>query len=189
MLKREPSIFKQPNEKYAYYSKKEASFLIYNATELELVNFLMSEGETFFSIQSKYKYSMNYIGEKDGVIYKGDNLWRYFIKDSQNTEAEEIEKEFTKPYLESGVEAFRSIEVYIYPYYEESNASEKYRIFNSLTRESTGYKTEEECYEAFKSIWEDYLSEKVIKKHFEAMKDEMLIENVQYLIELNKVRD
>ena len=186
MLKREPTIIKQPNGLYALYSMRDSSFIACNMNEMELVQIKASDGSTLMSIQSVYQYSMNYKTTKDGIEYSGDNLWKYHLENDKNQTKKELIKSFSDPYQKTGdVYPFEAIIVYIYPYYDDET-EQKFRLLNVLTKESIGFDTKEACYEEFVSIWSEYLSTSMINSHFSKMNDKDVIDYAKFINNINK---
>lgn len=181
MLRREPTIIKQPNGLYALYSMRHSSFIAYNMDEMELVQIKARDGSTIIDIQRTYQYSMNYKTTKDGVEYSGENLWEYHLENDECNTKEELIKSFSEPnQKKDDVYPFETIIVYIYPYYDDEK-EQKFRLLNSLTRNSIGFDTKEACYEKFVSIWSEYLSTSMINSHFSKMEDKDVIDYAKFI--------
>lgn len=186
MLRREPTIVKQPNGFYALYSMKDSSFIAYNMNEMELVQVKAGKGADMFSISSVYEFSMKYKTTREDREYSGENLWEYHLGNDHTNTEEELREKFTTPYEKTGdVYPFETIIVYIYPYYD-AESEQKFRLLNTLTRDSIGFDTKEACYEEFVSIWSEYLSTSMMDSHFSKMNDENVIDYAKFINNINK---
>lgn len=186
MVERIPTIIKQPNGLYALYSIRDESFVSLNMTEMEMVQLKASQGSSIRDTHSAYRYSLNYKKTKDGVDYSFDNLWEYYLSKDKDFSEEELREKFTQPYENEGdVFPFDTLNIYIYPYYDEAE-SKKFRLINTLTTKSMGFNTEDECYQVFFLMWSKYLSAHLIDAHFSKYKDSDVIDYAKFLTTMSK---